>query len=152
LIIQITPDGYITLSGTPPVVGRKYTLEDAETGTAAQNKAFHALIAEYWRTGMHSYNVKTFDQFRDMIKRDLGAGFESFIYADYTGMHKVQTVEEIPAGIDRRFILGKLKSWADYTKKERRESLDRLIAEMEQAGVNSRKYQEIIAGMNENKA
>ena len=28
----------------------------------------------------------------------MGAGFESFVYADQSGMHEVKTKEEIPAG------------------------------------------------------
>jgi hypothetical protein len=46
-----------------------------------------------------------------------------------------------------RDIMGKLKSWGDYSKTERRETMDRLIAEMETAGVNTPKYREILAGM-----
>ena len=91
--------------------------------------------------GAHSYNVQTFMEFRDCLKRDIGAGFESYIYADETGIHKVKTLEEIPATVDRAHKLGKLKSWADYTKKERRDAIDRLISTMDQAGVNTRKYQ-----------
>jgi hypothetical protein len=56
-------------------------------------------------------------------------------------------MDEIPAGTQMRDIMGKLKSWADYSKTERRETMDRLIAEMETAGVNTPKYREILAGM-----
>ena len=54
MIIQITPDGYIHLSGDAPEVGRKYALEDATDGTQAQNRAFHALVQEYFTSGCHS--------------------------------------------------------------------------------------------------
>jgi hypothetical protein len=37
-----------------------------------------------------------------------------------------------------------VKSWGDYTKRERMESIDRLISEMIQAGVDSRKFHEIL--------
>ena len=133
--------------GGAPEVGRRYLLEDATTGTSAQNRAFHALVQEYWRSGAHSYNAQTFAQFRDVIKRDLGAGFESYIYASSEGIKRVKTREEIPDGTPMRDILGKLKSWTDYTQKERRETMDRLIAEMETACVNTAKYREILAGM-----
>lgn len=59
MIIQITPDGFIHLSGDAPEVGRKYLLEDATEGTQAQNRAFHALVQEYFTSGCHSYNAKT---------------------------------------------------------------------------------------------
>lgn len=147
MIIQITPDGFIHLSGDVPEVGKKYALEDAAEGTQAQNKTFHTLIAEYWKSGAHSYNCKTFDQFRDLIKRDLGAGFESYIYADDTGIHKVKTLAEIPEGTLRAHTLGKLKSWSKYSKRQRTDTIDRLIAEMHQAGVNTKKFHEILSGM-----
>lgn len=149
MVILITDDGYIVESGDAPAVGRRYYLEDATTGTLAQGRAFHALIQEYWRSGAHSYNVKTFDEFRDWIKRDLGAGFDSYVWADETGIHKAKSLDEIPsdARADKSRILGKLKSWSDYTSKERRETIDRVIAEMHQAGVTSRKFNEILDGM-----
>lgn len=147
MVILITDTGYVVESIDSPVVGRRYRLEDATTGSLAQGAAFHALIQEFWRSGAHSYNAKTFAEFRDFIKRDLGAGFESYVYADSLGVHKVKTLVEIPPGTPRTHIIGKLKGWAGYTMKERRETIDRVIATMEQAGVNSAKYREILAGM-----
>jgi len=49
-------------------------------------------------------------------------------------------------------LYGLLKSWADYTKKERTETIDRLIAEMIQAGINSGKFHEILDGMEQKAA
>lgn len=149
MTILITADGeYITESKDVPIVGRRYALEDATTGTGAQNRAFHALMGEYFRTGLHSFPARSFAEFRDFVKRDLGAGFESFIYASPEGVVKVKTREEIPSEYNNaKYAMGRLKSWADYTIKERRETIDRLIAEMDQAGVNTPKYQEIRAGM-----
>lgn len=135
------------VSGGMPEIGRKYSLEDATEGSLAQGKAFHALIQEYWKSGAHSYNCDTFDRFRDLIKRDLGAGFESYVYADENGIHKVKTIEEIPESVAITHKMGKLKSWVDYSRKQRRETIDRVISEMLQAGVNTRKFQEIIQGL-----
>jgi len=146
-IIQITPEGYIVLSGDAPEQGRKYSLEDTETGTAAQNKAFHALCQEFYVSGCHSYNCASWLELKEYIKRDLGAGFASFVYADETGMHEVKTQSDIPAGTPSTHMRGKLKSWADYSKKERRETMDNLISTMIQAGVKSRKFDEILGGM-----
>ena len=147
MIIQITPEGFIALSGAPEI-GHKYQLEDMAEGTGEQNRAFHALVGEYWKSGAHSYQAKTYEQFRDFIKRDLGAGFESYVYASPEGIKKAKTLEEIPDEYRRApYCLGKLKSWSKYTKKQRTETIDRLIAEMLQAGVNTRKFQEILQGM-----
>lgn len=136
-------------------VGRYYEIEDIASGTGAQNRAFHSLMTEYHRSGLHSYssNVKIF---REEIKKYLGAGFESYIYANIENgkpkINKVNTYEEVPEGVRhdpdlKKMVMGKLKSWGDYTKKERRETIDRLISEMRQAGVSSKKFDEIIKGM-----
>ena len=147
MIIQITPDGFIPVSGDVPEIGRKYSLEDATEGTLAQGRAFHALIQEYWKSGAHSYQCDTFDRFRDLIKRDLGAGFESYVYADETGIHKVKKYEDIPAIVPLSHRMGKLKSYANYTKKERRDIIDRVISEMIQAGISTKKFNEILSGL-----
>jgi len=139
-----------------PKEGRYYIIEDSATGTTAQNKAFHALVSEYWRCGMHSYSAKSFDEFKKIIKKNLGEGFEAYMYADIRdGMPvliEVKTTEEIPVSIKRdprlkERIKGRLKSWSDYSQKQRRETIDRLISEMIQAGVNTQKFDEIITGM-----
>jgi hypothetical protein len=156
LITIVSADEYMSASKDAPIVGRTYALEDAATGTIQQGRAFHALIQEYWRSGLHSYDAKTFLDFRNMIKRDLGAGFESYVYVIIEKGRPVirgaETRHDIPESIrldSRRhdLIQGRLKSWGDYTKKERRESIDRIISEMIQAGVNSKKFDEILEGM-----
>jgi hypothetical protein len=43
----------------------------------------------------------------------------------------------------------RLKSWAGYSKKERQMTIDNLISEMMQAGVNDRHFEEILRGMEE---
>jgi len=146
----------LSFVGEVPEEGHYYTMEDAATGTGAQNRTFHSLVQEYWRSGQHSYDADSFMVFRNMIKRNLGAGFESFIYADVVDLkpviHDVKNYDHIPKYIRKdpdmkQMIRGRLKSFSTYTKKERKEVIDRLIAEMDQAGVNSKKYQEIIQGM-----
>lgn len=129
-----------TFSGAELKVGQYYNAEPAAEGTDAQNKAFHALLQEYWRSGCHSYNAKSFLHFRALIKLFLGAGTEKF----YNLVNEDGT--PCPEGrVDYR-----LKSWASYTKRERQESLDRLIAEMEQSNVDSKKFYEILDGMGSN--
>jgi hypothetical protein len=155
--ILITGPGEYTPNSTDlPVVGRYYTLEDAANGTGAQNRAFHALLGEYYKSGLCSYDCKSFDDFRNQIKRKLGPGFESYAYADIVkGLPVLEVVDkydEIPEVIRkdprlREYVRGRLKSWADYTKKERRDTMDKLIAEMKMAGVNSKKFDEIMEGM-----
>jgi hypothetical protein len=155
--IDILPGNrYAAASSDLPTVGVRYYLQDATEGSLEQGAAFHALVQEYWRSGAHSYKAESFADFRDQIKRDLGAGFARFFYVvmvDGRPEYRIVKKEsEIPADIiaspdKRKLVCGRLKSWADYTKKERTESISRLIAEMEEVGVNTPKYREILEGM-----
>jgi len=117
--------------------GEEYEVKPVEEGTNKQNSAWHALLQEYWRSGCHSYNAKNFVHFRKIIKRCLGAGVEKFYeILDINGNL-----------LNEPIIRYRLKSWKRYTKKERTESIQNLIAEMIQAGVNSKKFNEILQGM-----
>jgi hypothetical protein len=157
MLIQITPDGYIALSKDAPVVGVSYTLENAESGTGAQNRLFHAILDIYYRSGAWSYvgsgykGGATYDEFRNMIKRKLGAKFEAYVWVDPNEsppvIHDAKEQSEIPRHIPRSLIRGRLKSWADYSKKERRLTIDRLFVEMDQVGVRSAKLDEIREGL-----
>jgi len=105
-----------------------------------------------------STSAKDFNEFRNYIKRDLGAGFECFIYAVIENGKPVikdaKTLEEIPESVRhdpdlKKLVRGRLKSWADYSKLERTSAIDRLISEMDQAGVRTPKYYAILQGMSE---
>ena len=106
----------------------------------SKNRAFHALVQEYWRSGAHSYNARNFKHFRELIKLYLGAGPEKYY----------SLVDDCGKPTPEPRISWRVKSWADYTKKERTETIDRLISEMIQAGVNTKKFREIIDGMEQN--
>lgn len=147
MTILITAQGEYLAQGDAPEVGKYYTLELAEEGTERQNKAFHSLIQEYWASGASSRNAASFLDFRGQIKLELGAGFESYIYATMKGMQTAKKREDIPDYVEERHIYGVLKSWSKYSKKERRETMDRLISEMIQVGVNSKKFYEILDGL-----
>jgi hypothetical protein len=147
---------FTVVAGKAPAVGRHYVMEEAETATAEQGRAYHALAQEFWRSGLHSYEVNNFDDFRDFLKRDLGAGFERFVYIDMVDglavLKDAKTMADIPEHVRRdpklrMLARGRLKSWADYTRKERTEAIDRLISTMRQAGVQSAKFDEILSGM-----
>lgn len=158
-VLILENDQYACTSKELPEVGVEYYLEDATKGTEAQNRAFHALVREYWLSGLASYEDKSLLEFRDYIKRDLGAGFESYIYADILELpvmlKKVKKYDSIPKDIrdenrknpDRPIISGKLKSWSHYTKKERKNTITNLVHEMISAGVASKKFDEILEGI-----
>ena len=147
MTIIITEDGYIA-EGKQPEVGKRYYLTDAESGTEAQNKAFHALVQEYFKSGAFSYDAKTYQELKGFIKRDLGAGFERYIYATDEGIKKTANLDEIPKKYrNANYVIGQLKSWSKYSKKERRETMDALIAQMLLVGVQTKKFNEIMTGV-----
>lgn len=155
MTIRIVDGSTYEATGDKPAPG-VYVLESLESGTNAQNRAFHALLTEYWRSGAHSYQAKSFEEFRNMIKRGLGAGFESYVYAEIVdGKPRIsgaKSYEEIPLEVRKdpdlkNLVRGRLKSWADYTKKERRMTMDNLISEMHQVGVQSPGFMRILEGM-----
>jgi len=150
---------FAMVSGQLPKAGMKYALEEAESATGEQNRLFHALLTEYWSSGMSSHEATDFDAFRDEIKLKLGAGFEKIVYATIEDgkpvIVQVKRLDEVPQHVLKdpdlkRMVLAKLKSWSLYSKKERTQTIDRLIAEMHQAGCNSKKFMEILEGLSEN--
>ena len=92
--------------------------------------------------------MRTWLELRQYVKGSWG-WLRVLVYADESGIHKVKTLDEIPEGVPLSHKLGKLKSWAAYTKNERKKTLDRLISEMIQAGVQTKHFSEILEGMND---
>ena len=136
--ILITAPG--EFSGDALKVGKYYTAVLADDGTERQNKAFHALVQCYWTSGFHSYSAQNYLHFRELIKLYLGVGTEKYI--------SLSNEDGTPCPRGR--ISYRLKSWADYTKKERQLTIDNLISEMVQVGINekdNKRFGEIIQGM-----
>ena len=133
--ILITAPGEFTGDGLQ--IGKYYNAEPVHEGTDAQNKAWHSLLQEYWVSGCHSYAARNFSHFRALIKLFLGAGMEKFT--------NLVNTDGTPCPEGREDF--RLKSWSNYSKKERKESIDRLIADMEQAGVCTNKFYAILNGL-----
>ena len=147
---------FVVEDADAPLVGSRYGLEDWDNPTAAQNRVFHALLTCYWTSGMHSSRAKNFNRFRDEVKMRLGAGFEKIVYADIVDgkaiIIEVHRRDEVPERILKdpdlaQIVKGKPLSWSSYSKKQRRDTIDRLIIEMHQAGIVSKKFQQILDGM-----
>lgn len=132
--------------------GRYYEVKDAAVGTDAQNKTFHALIAEYFTSGAFSYPAKSAEELKNHIKRIYGAGFDCF-YAIVESERIQRFISEEEAKETavwfngRQNIIGHLKSWGAYTKEERTKTIEGLKNEMLVSGVNSPKFEEILRGM-----
>jgi hypothetical protein len=85
--------------------------------TDQQNRAFHALLSEFWQSGMSSYT--TYDSLRATMKTVFLT--QCFTEAEVCGKNSLE-----------------IKSWSDFTRKERARSIDCLIKECVQAGFNSK--------------
>ena len=157
LIIQIDSTGsgaFVSESKDLPKAGSYYFLDDATTGTSAQNRLFHALLGEYQKAGTHpTVGGDDFATLKNWVKKKLGAGFESFVYIDpdeaHPTIHDAAKYSAIPERIRKLpwkadIIRGRLKSWADYTMTERKATIDRLILDMLSNGVSSKKFDQIL--------
>ena len=109
-------------------------------GSEEQNRAWHSLIKEYWLSGCSSY--QSYEDMRDSLKLKVG-GAKEYIYLT-DRQRTVKNLSEIPQHAKYIEIP---KSWTDFTKDERAEMIDFTIKEMIEAGVNSKKFDEILSGM-----
>ena len=123
--------GYITVQISQP----------KKVGTDEQNRAFHALIGEFWISGLSSY--ESYEDMKDSIKLKV-AGPDEFIFIKDGKVKRSKTLE----GIEGRYAEVP-KSWAQFTLEERKMAIDLVIKEANLAGVNSKKWDEIITGMME---
>jgi len=138
--ILITAPGEFT--GAKLKVAEYYNVELADEGTERQNKTFHALVQCYWTSGCHSYTAYNYEHFRSLMKLYLGAGMEKF--------WNLANEDGTPCPMGRPDH--RLKSWSDYTKKERQLTIDNIINEMFLVGVNSKRFNEILQGMEDREA
>lgn len=116
-------------------------------GSEEQNRTWHALIREFWRSGCSSYD--NFYDMRDRLKLRI-AGAKEYIWMDkHFVQHTAKQLDDIPPC---DFVGGVPKSWTDFSKGERRQMIDDTITEMFEAGVNSKKFDEILEGMGYDRA
>lgn len=154
MTILITADNEFTTVGSKtPEVGKKYNLEKADNGTAALRRTFHALVQEWYKSGCWSYDCDGFDNFRKFIKRDYGAGFDSYIYIADIGTDKqrlevVKELDDVPENLrNSEYCRAHLKSCSQYTKKEYSSAIDMIIPDMISQGVQTPHFKEILDGL-----
>jgi hypothetical protein len=131
-------NGYITISLSLP---RRH-------GTDPQNRAFHAMLTEIYISGLHSF--KSYEDMRDYFKLK-GAGAKDYTYIDIEQgrmtQHTVKLLDDVP----RNCIWCKNpKSWIDFNRDERTKTIEYVKAYGFEIGMNSKKWDEIIQGMEEN--
>ena len=139
--MRIVVTGPNTFSGDDLQTGCEYDCIPAEDGTDKQNRTFHALLHCYWVSGQHSYDVRNIQHFKELIKLTLGAGVERYY----------SLIDDNGLPLKSPVVRWRVKSWSNYTKKERKEAIDRLIADMKMAGVNSIKFEEILRSIEDGK-
>jgi len=122
-------NGYVTIKMTLPT----------RWGTDQQNRAFHALLGEFWKSGLSSY--ESYDDMKDTIKLRI-AGADEYIFIDNGKVRHVKSLDEVKG----RYAEVP-KSWADFTVEQRRDAIDEVIREATVAGINSKKWGEILQGM-----
>ena len=156
--ILVTADNEFT--GDNLTIGSYYFCEQDDTGTLQQNSLFHALLGVFYKSGCYSYPVNSYIEFRNYVKEHLGAGVKRYVFIEQTknGMKKGQckNKENIPANIaidetGEKMLWKELLSWSDYSRKQRKETIDRLISEMLQVGINTPKFNEILQGLENSK-
>lgn len=138
------------ISSTKEIKPGEYYLESANDkarNTNKLNRMFHLLITDYFNSGKYSDQVDTLLELREKIKYRLGEGFDRFLYVNDSGdLVKCKLYDEIPSHIKPhpKKMLGQLKSWGDYIPYERYCCVKNLVAEMKLAGVNSKRFQNIL--------
>jgi len=145
----------IILEGKPKLA-LVYELVEYNNQTDQQRKLFNPLVRLYYNSGVYSYPADNWLGLRDQIKKNLGAGFERYEYADKDyQIIRVDKLEEVPDYVLKDFtegnkqrIKGVLKSMADYTRKQMIDVVENLIREMLQTDVmhtrQAKKFQEIL--------
>jgi len=124
-------NGYVTIKMTLP----------ERVGTDQQNRAFHSLIGEYWKSGLSSY--ESYDDMRDTFKLR-AAGADEYIFIENGKVRHAKSLDDVKG----RYAEVP-KSWADFTIEQRKDAIDEVIREATMAGINSRKWEEILRGMEE---
>jgi len=113
-------------------------------GSEEQNRTFHALLNAFFATGCASYD--SFQTMRDAFKIR-AAGVGEYKVITYRGVITVESID----GYDGYPTVEIPKSWTQFTKAQRSEAIQMVLDEIMASGASSKKLDEIIAGMQEDK-
>jgi hypothetical protein len=168
--IECSNKGFATLifDGFKPVIGGIYKLIDITKGTLSQNNTFHDLIEILYDFMLKTdcfiiedngiiYDLSCSDpkELKNIVKAKYGKSFEKIFYADLNDNGKpilleCDCYELLPEHVKKDFkegnkqrLKGKLFSWSDYTKANRKTVISRLLFIMDRYGVDDNKYLEL---------
>lgn len=161
---------YQCVSTDKPVEGRYYSLTEYEPGTDEQNRAFHALLNAFfdWMFKTNTFVFEDYgitydlrapdaEMFKMQFKYKYGAGAKYHAYFDEGRWQYVKKLDDIPLPIVKRYNEGErwlitwknLKTWSEYTKRQRTDTIDKLLTIIAISGCDDKKVHEIIDGMAE---
>ncbi len=150
-----------------PIEGRDYILEDLTEGTNAQNSLFHEILQQFYKWMLKTdtfiieddgiiYDLRCSDWYnlKDKLKAKYGKGFSKIKYADIINekpkLCTADSFNDLPMHVredfkdgNRERVEGKLVSWADYSKNQRRQLLDITLLIMDKFCVDSNDYIEL---------
>ena len=122
--------GYVTITIELP----------KQPGSDEQNRTFHALLNAFWLTGCASF--QTFETMRDEYKLRAGGPKEWKVLTETA----IVTAKDID-GYEGYRSVPIPKSWTEFTKRERSEAIELVLADIMSSGASSKKLDEIIQGM-----
>ncbi len=109
--------------------------------TLQQLRAFHSLVHAIWQTGETSYESEL--DLKNSAK--LASSKPAYyVYLEDTFQITVENIEDIPFGC---YFVAVPKSMSDFTIAEGQGAIDFLINLIHEAGISSKKIDEIFTGM-----
>lgn len=109
-----------------------------ESKTGAQNRTLWALLNHWFESGMSSFSAKTIQHFKQQVKLELSENpVEKFN----------RIIDEKGNNLKEPIVDYRIRSFADYTKEEMKQIISAIISNMIQCGINDKKFEEIIKGL-----
>lgn len=126
-----------------------------EAGTEEQNKLFHALLGDIYRSRAWSFgdmleyeqDNMTLAEFKIKVKMEYGKGAEYYTWVDRGG--RPQVSRKKPDFGEAQYCFAIPKSWLKYTKNERSKMIDQVLAWADAIGVSAQveKYRRELVGV-----
>lgn len=115
-------------------------------GTDAQNRTFHALLNCYWTSGEAQARYESWESMRDSYKLKAGGAKE---YKGVLEDSRIVTVKELEdlEEFDCLAYVPIPKSWTELSLKGRAQAIDLIISDMMTDQVASKKFDEILEGI-----
>ncbi len=130
-VLQASKDGYFNVTVKPKVSEK----------TLQQLRAFHALVHAIWQTGETSYDSEI--DLKNTAKL-ASSQPDFYIYLDGEYQITVKDKDSVPFGA---YFVAVPKSMSDFTLTEAQGAIEFLLELIREAGISSRKIDEIIMGM-----